>query len=94
MAADAVWTAGGTRVALAVGGFLLPWCVLLARADRRASLAAVATGTLLAAGAWFDVCTASPGLGQVLALAEAVFAEVPLAAGAIWLAVTLTRGAS
>ena len=112
--------------ALAVGGFLLPWCVLLsailpataraqnwslawagldgaealaalatavllARADTRAILTAVAGGTLLLADAWFDVCTSAPGLDHALAAAEAVFAELPLAGAAFWLAVTLTR---
>jgi hypothetical protein len=114
--------------ALAVGGFLLPWCVLLsailpataraqnwslawagldgaealaalatavllARADTRATLTAVAGGTLLLADAWFDVCTSAPGLDHALAVAEAIFAELPLAGAAFWLAVTLTRSA-
>ena len=114
--------------ALAVGGFLLPWCVLLsailpataraqnwslawagldgaeaiaalatavllARADARATLTAVAGGTLLLADAWFDVCTSAPGLDHALAAAEAIFVELPLAGAAFWLAVTLTRSA-
>ena len=114
--------------ALAVGGFLLPWCVLLSailpataraqnwslawagldgaealaalatavlltRADTRAILTAVAGGTLLLADAWFDVCTSAPGLDHALAVAEAIFAELPLAGAAFWLAVTLTRSA-
>jgi hypothetical protein len=114
--------------ALAVGGFLLPWCVLLSailpataraqnwslawagldgaealaalatavlltRADTRATLTAVAGGTLLLADAWLDVCTSAPGLDHALAAAEAVFAELPLAGAAFWLAVTLTRSA-
>jgi hypothetical protein len=113
-------------VALAVGGFLLPWCVLLgatlpattrvqhwalawvgldaaegvaalatavllARADVRAALTAVAGGALLLADAWFDVCTSAPGLDHALAVAEAIFVELPLAAGALWLAATLVR---
>lgn len=114
-------------VALAVGGFLLPWCallgatlpytarvqnwslawvgldaaegaaalataVLLARADVRAGLTAAAGGALLLADAWFDVCTSAPGLGHVIAVAEAMIAELPLAGAAFWLAVALTRG--
>jgi hypothetical protein len=114
--------------ALAVGGFLVPWCVLLsailpataraqnwslawagldgaealaalatavllARADTRATLTAVAGGTLLLADAWLDVCTSAPGLGHALALTEAIFVELPLAAAAFWLAITLTRNA-
>jgi hypothetical protein len=112
-------------IALAVGGFLLPWCVLLsmalpataqaqhwslawtgldaaealaalgtavllARGDRRAALAAVAGGALLLTDAWFDVCTSAPGLDHALALAEAAFLELPLAAAAGWLALRLT----
>jgi hypothetical protein len=112
-------------IALAVGGFLLPWCVLLsmvlpataqaqhwslawtgldaaealaalgtavllARGDRRAALTAVAGGALLLTDAWFDVCTSAPGLDHALALAEAAFAELPLAAAAGWLALRLT----
>jgi hypothetical protein len=115
-------------VALAVGGFLLPWCVvlasmlpastrvqnwslawtgldggeaaaalatamLLARADARAALTAVAGGALLLADAWFDVCTSAPGLDHGLAMADAVFVELPLAGAAFWLAARLTRGA-
>jgi len=111
-------------LALAVGGFLLPWCVLLsavlpataqaqhwslawtgldaaealaalatalllARGDRRAALTAMAGATLLLTDAWFDVCTAAPGLDHALALSEAAFAEVPLALAASWLALTL-----
>jgi hypothetical protein len=53
----------------------------------------VAGGTLLLADAWFDVCTSAPGLDHALAAAEAVFAELPLAGAAFWLAVTLTRSA-
>jgi hypothetical protein len=127
-------TARGTRpaavvrrarlVALGVGGFLLPWsvlllvtlpatahaghwalawagldgaegaaalatAVLLARGDRRASLTAVAGGTLLVLDAWFDVCTSAPGAARALAVAEAVLVELPLAAAAIWLALRL-----
>jgi hypothetical protein len=115
-------------VALAVGGFLLPWCVLLAttlpattrvqnwslawtgldggeaiaalataallaRADVRAALTAVAGGTLLIADAWFDVCTSAPGIGHGLAVAEAIFVELPLASAAFWLAARIAGGA-
>jgi hypothetical protein len=114
-------------VALAVGGFLLPWCVLLAatlpdttrvqgwslawtgldggealaalgtavllaRADARAALTAAAGGALLLADAWFDVCTSAPGLDHAVAVADALFVEVPLACAAFWLAARLTGG--
>jgi hypothetical protein len=115
-------------IALAVGGFLVPWCVLLSktlphtaqaqnwslawigldaaeaaaalataalltRADPRASLTAMAVGVLLTVDAWFDICTSAPGLGHALALAEASCLELPLAAAAFCLALTLTRSA-
>jgi hypothetical protein len=114
-------------VALVVGGFLLPWCVvlgvtlpasaqvqhwwlawigldggeaamafatafLLARSDVRASLTAAAGAAFLLADAWLDVCTSARGADQLLALAEAAFAEIPLAVAAVWLAVKLLRG--
>ena len=109
--------------ALGVGGFLVPWsvllpdtapaqhwslawagldgaeavaalvtAVLLARASPWAGLAATAGGTLLLTDAWFDVCTAAPGLDHALAVAEAACVELPLAAAAFWLATALTRG--
>ena len=118
----------GRFLALSVGCFLLPWCVLLSatlpvttevqnwslawtgldageaiaalatavlltREDPRAALTAVAGGALLIADAWFDVCTSPRGAGHMLAVAEAVFVELPLAGAAFWLAVTLTRRA-
>ncbi len=114
----------GRLVALAVGAFLLPWCVvlwatlsalaearhwwlawvgldgaeavmaltttvLLTRRDVRASLTAAAGAALLLCDAWFDVCTSAPGLGQALAITEAVLAELPLAVAAAWLATRL-----
>ena len=116
----------GRLVALGVGGFLLPWCVvlgatlpatatvqnwslawvgldaaeavaalataaLLARADVRAGVTAAAGGTLLLADAWFDVCTSAPGLDHSVAVTEAIFLELPLAAAAFWLAARLSR---
>lgn len=49
-----------------------------------------AGATLLLTDAWFDVCTAAPGLDHALALAETALAEMPLAVAACWLAVRLT----
>lgn len=54
--------------------------VLLARRAGRHRLAAMATATLLLTDAWFDVTTAGPGAGRLLAIAMAVFPELPLAA--------------
>ena len=63
---------------------------LLSRDDPRAALPATATGMLLLVDCWFDLCTSAPGPDHLLAVAEAVVAEVPLACAAIWLAVVLT----
>jgi hypothetical protein len=68
--------------------------VLLRRGSPRASLPAMAGAGVLFADAWFDVCTSPDGLSRWLAVGEAVLLELPLAAAAIWLAVTLTRKAS
>lgn len=72
----------------------LATATLLTRADRRASLTAVAAATLFVTDAWWDLCTSAPGSGRALAVAEAVFAELPLAGGAIWLATVLIRSTS
>jgi hypothetical protein len=80
------WTGLDAAEALAA----LATAVLLARGDGRAALTAAAGAALLLTDAWFDVCTAAPGLDHALALAEAAFAELPLAAAACWLACRLT----
>ena len=65
--------------------------MLLYRGSPRASLTAAAGSALLLADAWFDLCTSAPGSDRVLAAGEAIFAELPVAGAAIWLAVALTR---
>lgn len=57
---------------------------LTARRDRRAPRAAAVLATLLCVDAWFDVCTAAPGRGLSVAIAEAVLLEIPLAAATAW----------
>jgi len=59
---------------------------LLARRDDRYRLAAVATATLLAVDAWFDVTTAAPGSQQLTAVAMAACPELPVAALCLTLA--------
>jgi hypothetical protein len=82
----------GLDIAEAVAALLT--AVLLRRGSPRASLPAMAGAGVLFADAWFDVCTSPGGLSRWLAVGEAVLLELPLAAAAIWLAVTLTRKAS
>jgi hypothetical protein len=48
--------------------------------------AAVATGTLLAADAWFDVLTSRGAAALAVAATEALAIELPLACLCIWLA--------
>jgi hypothetical protein len=85
------WSLAWVGLDAAEAAAALATAVLLARADARASLTAMAGGVLLTIDAWFDVCTSAPGADHLLALAEAAFAELPLAAAAFWLALTLTR---
>jgi hypothetical protein len=82
----------GLDVAEAVAALLT--AVLLRRGSPRGSLPAMAGAGVLFADAWFDVCTSPAGLSRWLAVGEALGLELPLAAAAIWLAVTLTRKAN
>jgi hypothetical protein len=71
-------------VALALTGFAV---------QRRAAWldrAAIATATLLAADAWFDVLTAGSAAAVGVATAEALLVELPTAALCIWVARRLT----
>ncbi len=54
--------------------------------------AATATATILFVDAWFDVLTSSTRSDLVVALIEAVFAELPFALLCIWLARNFQRG--
>jgi hypothetical protein len=78
----------GFDTALAAGLALTGVAVLRRAAwlDR----AAVATATLLAADAWFDVLTAGGGAAVAFATAEALLVELPTAALCIWVARRLT----
>ncbi|HET9172499.1 MAG TPA: hypothetical protein VFN97_23940 [Actinospica sp.] len=64
---------------------------LLLRADNRCVLAATTTAVLLLTDAWLDVTSAVPGDELLIAIAMAVFAEVPIALACIALAQRLTR---
>ena len=73
---DLAWT--GFDVALAVAFGATAWSAL--RHPRWLAPLAAATGTMLLCDAWFDVVTASGGGERIEAVAEAAFAELPLAA--------------
>ena len=82
----------------AVGHWNVAWCGLdlgeasaalatawlTARGDPRAARSAVVLAALLCVDAWFDVCTATPGPGRTVAVAEAILLELPLAAASAW----------
>ena len=85
------WACAWVGLDLGIAVAAATTAVLLARHEARAALAAMSTGTLMLADAWFDGCTSAPGLEHVLAVIEALFAEVPLALAAFWLAVRLSR---
>ncbi len=78
-----VWA--GLDGAIAVGLGSCAW--FAARRDRRVVPASAATAAVMAADAWFDVCTSPPGQPLALALAdlvvEATVAAVCLSLGRI-----------
>lgn len=73
---DAAWV--GFDIALAAAFAATAWSAL--RRPRWLVALAAATGTMLLCDAWFDVVTSSGGAERVEAVAEAAFAEIPLAA--------------
>jgi hypothetical protein len=87
------WSLAWTGLDAAEAAAALATAALLTRSDPRASLTAAAGGAFLLTDAWFDVCTSAPGLDRYMAVGEVVFAELPLAAAAFWLAARLIRSA-
>lgn len=73
---DAAWV--GFDIALAAAFAATAWSAL--RRPRWLVALAAATGTMLLCDAWFDVVTSSGGAERAEAVAEAAFAEIPLAA--------------
>jgi len=72
---DIAWI--GFDIALAVSFAATSWAAI--RASVWLVPLAAAAGTMLLCDAWFDIVTSAPG-GLMEAVAEAVFAELPLAA--------------
>jgi uncharacterized membrane protein len=79
---DVAWV--GFDLALAASLAATGWTI--ARRSAWAPSAAAVAATLLLCDAWFDVVLASGHDGQVEAVAEAVFVEIPLAIFLVWLA--------
>jgi hypothetical protein len=63
----------------------------LKRADNRCTLTATAAAALLLTDAWFDVTATTPGGALAIAIAMAVFAEIPIAIVCTTLALRLIR---
>jgi hypothetical protein len=82
------WT--GLDVAMAAGLGATAWLAI--RRDRWLAVPAVSTATLLAADAWFDVCTAPAGRPLALALAD-MCVELAEAAACLALAFAIWREA-
>jgi hypothetical protein len=85
------WACAWVGLDLGIAFAAATTAVLLARDNADAALAAMSTGTLMLADAWFDICTSAPGLDHEFAVLEASFVEIPLALAALWLAVRLSR---
>jgi hypothetical protein len=81
------WVGLDAAIAVAAGAT----AILLKRGDVRAALTSTATGTLLLVDSWFDTCTSAPGLNHAVAVVEAAFVELPLSAGALWLATAVLK---
>src|SRR5450830_304888 len=86
------WSLAWAGLDAAEAAAALATAILIIRSTTYASFTAIAAGTLLLVDAWFDIGTAAPGLDSAIAVAEAVIGEIPLAVGAVWLALTLQRG--
>ena len=84
---DVAWI--GFDVALAAAFGATAWSAL--RSPRWLPALAAATGTMLLCDAWFDVVTSSGAGERLEAVAEAAFAELPLAAICAYIVVEAER---
>ena len=84
---DVAWI--GFDVALAAAFAATAWSAL--RRPRWLVALAAATGTMLVSDAWFDIVTSSGGGERLEAVAEAAFAELPLAAICVYIVLEAER---
>jgi hypothetical protein len=84
---DVAWI--GFDVALAAAFAATAWSAL--RQPRWLVALAAATATMLLCDAWFDILTSSGGGERLEALAEATFAELPLAAICVYIVFAAER---
>jgi len=79
---DVVWPGFDIALALAIGATVFA----LVRWSGYLPILASVAGTLLLCDAWFDTLTSHPGTEFAWAAAEALVAELPLAAFCFWIA--------
>jgi len=79
---DIVWPGLDVGIALAVAATVYG----LVRLSTNLPIFAAIAGTLLLCDAWFDTLTSQPGSELAWAAAEALVAELPLAAFCFWIA--------
>lgn len=84
---DVAWI--GFDIALVAAFAATAWSAL--RRPRWLVALAAATGTMLVCDAWFDVVTSSGGGERLEAVAEAAFAELPLAAICAYIVLQVER---
>jgi len=84
---DVAWV--GFDVALAVVIGATAWTIV--RGSRWLVPLAAVAGTMLVCDAWFDITTSSGATERTLAILEAIFAELPLAAICGWIVYDVER---
>jgi hypothetical protein len=70
---------------------LLLTAVLAYRGQRHMTMTATATATALVIDAWFDVTTSPAGNDLLVAVATALFGELPLTVLCVWIALQVDR---
>jgi hypothetical protein len=84
---DVAWVGFDIALAAAFG-----WTALAAvRRSPWLQVAATVTGTMLLCDAWFDIVTSASHDEQLVAIAQALLAELPLAALCAWIVVVTRR---
>jgi hypothetical protein len=73
------WDVAWAGFDIAMAGLFALTALLAIKKSSWAALSAVMLSTILVTDAWFDVLTSRPGRQEHLAMAEAVFIELPLA---------------
>jgi hypothetical protein len=84
---DLAWTGFDVALAAAIGA--TAWMIV--RGSRWLVPLAAVAGTMLVCDAWFDITTSTGMTERTLAILEAIFAELPLAAICGWIVYDVER---